>query len=115
YPNFFCTHWGSGIGRAVFLSRSAVEALYSVSGDPRFAITYYAPGYRPQRSLEYEFRSIYYSTTVHAGTHYSYWFVVYMYGASDSRGEWRKAYIYAPMFLEDYAPSITLVEVEADY
>ncbi|RLF14957.1 MAG: hypothetical protein DRN06_06375, partial [Thermoprotei archaeon] len=108
-------HWGSGIGRAVFLSRSAVEALYSVGGDPRFAVTKRAPDGRPQHSLEYEFKSLNNRVRVYSGTHYSYWFVVYMYGASDSWGEWRKAYIYAPMFLEDYAPSITLVEVEADY
>ncbi|RLF17194.1 MAG: hypothetical protein DRN06_04230, partial [Thermoprotei archaeon] len=92
YPNFFCTHWGSGIGRAVFLSRSAVSALYDVGGNPRFAVTKRAPDGRPQHSLEYEFKSLNNRVRVYSGTHYSYWFVVYMYGASDSWGEWRKAY-----------------------
>ena len=111
YPNFFCTHWGNGIGRAVFLSRSAVDALYDVGGDPRFAVTKWAPGWIPQHSLEYEFYPVDRAITVRKGTTYSYWFVIYMYSAENRWGEWRKAYIYAPMFLEDYAPSIRVAEV----
>ncbi len=111
YPNFFCTHWGSGIGRAVFLSESAVNALYDVGGDPRFAVTEQAPGGLPQHSLEYEFAPLDECVTVYAGTTYSYWFVIYMYEAADDWGEWKKAYIYSVMFLEQYAPSIEVVGV----
>lgn len=111
YPSFFCTHWGNGIGRAVFLSRSAVDALYDVGGRPRFAVTKWAPGGLPQHSLEYEFYPVDRAITVRRGTAYSYWFVIYMYSAEDRQGEWRRAYIYAPMFLEDYAPSIRVAEV----
>ncbi|RLE75960.1 MAG: hypothetical protein DRJ56_04875 [Thermoprotei archaeon] len=111
YPNFFCTHWGSGIGRAVFLSLSAVDALYDIGRDPMFAVTKWAPDNRPQHSLEYEFCSIYDSITVHAGSYYEYWFVVYMYEATNDWGEWKKAYVYSVMFLEPYAPSIEVASV----
>ena len=112
YPNFFCTHWGNGIGRAVFLSLSAVDALYDIGTYPRFAVTKWAPGWIPQHSLEYEFNQLNYETKVYAGTYYKYWFVIYMYQASNSWGEWKKAYVYSVMFLEPYAPSIELVEVQ---
>jgi len=49
---------------------------------------------------------------VYVGTYYKYWFVIYMYQASNSWGEWKKAYAYSVMFLELYAPSIELVEVQ---
>ena len=111
YPNFFCTHWGNGIGRAVFLSLSAVDALYDIGTSPRFAVTKWASGYRPQHSLEYEFSEIYDSITVYSGSYYQYWFVIYMYEASNSWGEWKKAYIYSVMFLESYAPSVEVIEV----
>ena len=111
YPNFFCTHWGNGIGRAIFLSLSAVDALYDV-GDPVFAVTKWAPGWIPQHSLEYEFKSIYVRIRVYSGTYYKYWFVIYMYQASNDWGEWKKAYVYSVMFLEPYAPSIEVIEVQ---
>ena len=112
YPNFFCTHWGNGIGRAVFLSLSAVDALYNIGTSPMFAVTKWAPGWIPQHSLEYEFSPLSYRITVYSGTYYKYWFVIYMYQATDEWEEWKKAYIYSVMFLEPYAPSIEVIEVE---
>ena len=111
YPNFFCTHWGSGIGRAIFLSRSAVSTLRDIGSNPVFAVTKWASGWIPQHSLEYQFSPLSEPVTFTAGTYYSYWFVVYRYSASDADDEWLKAYKYSPMFLEDYAPSISLIEV----
>ena len=115
YPNFFCTHWGSSIGRAVFLSRSAVSTLYNIGGNPVFAVTKWAPGGRPQHSLEYQFSPLDDSVTFTAGTYYSYWFVVYRYSAGSTNNEWLKAYEYSPMFLEEYAPSISLEEVDTSW
>ena len=114
YPNFFATHWGNEIGRAVFLSHSAVDALYTVGSDPRFAITYWAPGGKLQKSLEYEFTPTWKWTTVYEGTYYSYWFVFYRYSATDDYDQWKKAYKYSPMFLENYAPGIQVISVESD-
>ena len=110
YPNYFCTHWGNGIGRAVFLSKTAVQALYNI-GNPKFAVTKWAPGNMKQHSLEYQFNSLDDETTFNAGTYYSYWFVIYMYEAEDNYDEWLEAYKYLPMFIENYAPSIKLVKV----
>ena len=132
YPNFFSTHWDNGIGRAAFLSESAVHALYTIGGSsdwdderPRFAVTRYVP-YIPERkekfhSLEYEF--VHWdpwdppnpTITFPAGTYYSYWFVIYMYQADEDDSAWLRAYKYAPMFLESYAPSISVVEIGEDW
>jgi len=113
-PSFLCTHWGSSIGRAIFLSWSAVNTLYSI-GDPKFAVTKWASGWIPQHSLEYQFNTTDGTTEFTKGTYYSYWFVVYRYSASSGNNEWLKAYKYAPMFLEDYAPTISLKEVDTSW
>ena len=117
-PNFFCTHWGSGIGRALLLSRSAVNALYTIGHQPRFAVTKsgrIGGAWVPQHSLEYEFNRLWHTTTFHTGDYYSYWFVFYQYSAGSGWNEWLKGYKYSPMFLEDYAPTISLEEVDTSW
>ena len=116
-PGIMLTHWtssGEGVGRAIILNRAGVNTLSSVGGSyARFCTTKFAPGGARQGSIEYAFWPYEVSLTVNQGTMLSFWTVILDYRASGpgflSRGSsdmWQNAYIYAPMFLEDYAPKV---------
>ncbi|MCD6508871.1 MAG: hypothetical protein J7L11_00550 [Thermoprotei archaeon] len=123
-PNFMITYWrcsGSQTGKALILSRSGVQLLYEIAGRdtlPQFIVTKHAPSGELQGSIEYAFwlstRKCY---SVSKGTFLAYWVVMFDYkplggsegwlSISNARQGWKNACIYAPMFLEDYAPLIT--------
>ncbi|RLF38291.1 MAG: hypothetical protein DRN00_04565, partial [Thermoplasmata archaeon] len=114
-PGFMITHWNSEMGRALIISNQAIRYLKSIKTDKaRMASTY--GGWTPyQGSIEYEFWSYSDEETVYEGTLLTYWSVIFDYKplggdgwltVSDIREGWKNAYIYAPMFLEDYAPMV---------
>ncbi len=122
YPNFMITYWrwqDEKIGRAIVLSRSGVQLLYSTAGSsllPRFVSTKYGSGGELQGSIEYVFWDYNVYRSVYESTFLSYWTVIFDYnpqGGSgwkeivDPKNGWINAYIYAPMFLEDYSPIVT--------
>uniref|UniRef100_A0A7C4F974 Uncharacterized protein n=1 Tax=Thermofilum pendens TaxID=2269 RepID=A0A7C4F974_THEPE len=115
-PGIMLTHWSSssGIGRALVLNRAGVNVLRSIGGTyARFCTTKFAPGGARQGSIEYVFWTHDSSRTISQGTVLSFWAVIFDYGSSGpgflslgSSDMWKNAYIYAPMFLEDYAPRV---------
>jgi hypothetical protein len=119
-PGLLMAHWSlGGMGRAVVLNQAAVKLLQRIGGsDASFSSTAFAPGDKPQGSIEADFwpyrpPPCTTSKTVQQGTKLSYWAVLFDFRSSgpgfDNYGGkemWKNAYIYAPMFLEDYAPSI---------
>ena len=116
-PGIMLTHWtgsGSAIGRALVLNRAGVNALSGIGGtNARFCTTKYAPSGARQGSIEYVFWTHENSKTVSQGTRLSFWTVIFDYRSSGpgflnlgSSDMWKNAYIYAPMFLENYAPKV---------
>ena len=121
YPGFIITHWmGNSIsdqmGRAIVLNEEGVSLLQSIgNGQERFASTKYSPT-GLQGSIEYCFWRYNYYGTIYQDTYLSYWFVLFDYkplggeegwiSLSEKNG-WKNTYIYSPMFLEEYSPTIT--------
>ncbi|MEM2187464.1 MAG: hypothetical protein QXT37_10840, partial [Thermofilaceae archaeon] len=115
-PGFMITHWSAtrNIGRAIILSESGVSVLHSVGGsDSRFCTTKYAPGGARQGSVEYVFWDYTRTKAVSSGQIVRFWAVIFDYKISgpgfnseSATTMWRNAYIYAPMFLERYAPRV---------
>ncbi|MEM3783145.1 MAG: hypothetical protein QXX32_06360, partial [Thermofilum sp.] len=115
-PGIMLAHWSTtnNIGRALVLNRDGVKKLGEIGGsDARFCTTKFAPGNVKQGSIEYAFWPSTTSKTVQQGRKLSYWAVLFDFrssgpGFDNYGGEemWKNAYIYAPMFLEDYAPRI---------
>ena len=115
-PGIMLTHWSSssGIGRALVLNWAGVNALRSIGGTyARFCTTKYAPGGTRQGSVEYVFWTYDDERTISQGTRLSFWTVIFDYRGSGpgflslgSSDMWKNAYIYAPMFLEGYAPRV---------
>jgi hypothetical protein len=119
-PGLLMAHWSlGGMGRAVVLNQAAVKLLQRIGGsDASFSSTAFAPGDKPQGSIEADFwpyrpPPCTTSKTVQRGTLLRYWAVLFDFRSSgpgfDNYGEkdmWKNAYIYAPMFLEDYAPRV---------
>lgn len=121
YPSFMITYWNDtgGLGRAIILNERGVELLYDIAGDPsypKFASTKSAPGGRLQGSIEYLFWSYSVRKSIGSGTVLSYWTVLLDYEPTGTGDEgwlsvaedegWKNAYVYAPMFLEEYAPMV---------
>jgi len=120
YPGFIITHWmGNNIddqmGRAIILNEKGVSLLHDIgNGYERFASTKYSPT-GLQGSIEYCFWPYYHEGSISKGTYLNYWFVLFDYkplggdegwiSLSEKNG-WKNSYIYAPMFLEDYAPTV---------
>ena len=129
YPGFIITHWmGNSIddqmGRAIILNEEGVSLLHDIgNGDERFASTKYSPT-GLQGSIEYcfwpyckphLFWCIPLNKRVDQGRYLNYWFVLFDYkplgeeegwiSLSEKNG-WKNAYIYSPMFLEEYSPTI---------
>ena len=131
YPGFLITHWmGDSIddqmGRAIILNEEGVSLLHDIgNGDERFVSTKYSL-IGLQGSIEYCFWPyckplLFWCTPlplnkrVDRGRYLNYWFVLFDYkplggeegwiSLSEKNG-WKNAYIYAPMFLEDYAPTV---------
>ncbi|ABL78318.1 hypothetical protein [Thermofilum pendens] len=115
-PGFLITHWSAvySFGRALVLSQSGVQLLRSIGGnDARFCTTAYAPEGTRQGSIEYNFWPYSVYRSVGSGATLSFWTVILDYRAqgsgflSVSSGDmWKNAYIYAPMFLEKYSPTV---------
>ena len=116
-PGIMLAHWTDredGLGRALVLNRAGVEALYRVGGsNARFCVTKFAPGETKEGSIEYAFWDYSEESKVQQGTTLRFWTVIFDFRGSGSgfsnyggRDMWKNAYIYAPMFLEKYAPSI---------
>jgi len=115
-PGFMITHWSASrnIGRAIILSESGVSVLHSAGGsDSRFCTTKYAPGGARQGSVEYAFWDYTRTKAVSSGQIVRFWAVIFDYKISgpgfnseSATTMWRNAYIYAPMFLERYAPRV---------
>ena len=116
-PGMLMTHWSSqGVGRAVILNQAAVKWLRKIGGsDASFSSTAYGGTTGRQGSIEADFWPYNKYRSVSAGTFLRFWTVVFSYDATSPgfikpppkiSDLWQNAYIYAPMFLEDYAPSI---------
>ena len=112
-PGFMLAHWTSGVGRAVVLSQGGLETLYDVGREEAFAVTMYAPHGLRQGSVEYVMWPYYRREQVEGGTLLRFWAVVFDFrGSGDGwlstgvEDMWRNAYVYALMFLEDYAPLV---------
>ncbi|MFZ8854738.1 MAG: hypothetical protein ACO2OQ_01070 [Thermofilaceae archaeon] len=114
-PGVLMAHWSSGgVGRAVVLNKAAVELLRSIGGSSAsFSSTAAAPGGQRQGSIEADFWPYTTSKTVQQGTLLRYWAVLFDFRSSGSgflslpvSSAWQNAYIYTPMFLEDYAPRV---------
>ena len=116
-PGFMITHWSRSMGRALVISDEAIRFLKNIySGYSRMASTY--GGWTPyQGSIEYEFWPYWKRGNIDAGYMLKYWCVIFDYlplGGEpgwidlddDEQKGWKNAYIYAPMFLEDYAPTV---------
>jgi len=120
YPGFIITHWmGNNIddqmGRAIILNEEGVSLLHDIgNGDECFASTKYSlTGF--QGSIEYCFWPYSRRNWIYQGTYLNYWFVLFDYkplggeegwiSLSEENG-WKNAYIYSPMFLEEYSPTI---------
>ncbi|AKG38776.1 hypothetical protein MA03_05135 [Infirmifilum uzonense] len=115
-PGIMLAHWSwSGdLGRALILNWNGVQKLYSVGGsDARFCTTKYAPGGTKQGSIEYVFWPSDVERTVNKGTLVAFWNVIFDFrssgpgfGTYPGSDAWKNAYIYASMFLENYAPKV---------
>ena len=115
-PGYMITHWNATMGRALVISDEAIELLKSIGGsNSRMASTY--GGWTPyQGSIEYEFWSYRKEEKIYAGTLSKYWSVIFDYlplggepgwlSLSNEKEGWKNAIIYAPMFVESYAPII---------
>ncbi|UNQ72939.1 hypothetical protein [Infirmifilum sp. NZ] len=112
-PGFLLAMWGSGFGRALYLNIKGLQTFYAVGRNEMFACTMTAPGGAKQGSLEYVLWPYYNSYTVNSGTRLNFTTVIFDFRLSGTgwiscTGDscWKNAYIYAPMFLEKYAPSV---------
>jgi hypothetical protein len=114
-PGVLMAHWSSGgVGRAVVLNKAAVQLLRSVGGSSAsFSSTAKGGPTGYQGSIEADFWPYTTSKSVQQGTLLRYWAVLFDFRSSgpgfDNYGGkdmWKNAYIYAPMFLEDYAPRV---------
>ena len=115
-PGLMATHWSvsSSTGRALILNQRGLNALYNIGGDEAsFCSTASAPGGAPQGSIEYAFWPYSEEATVASGSLVPFTSVIF-----DFRGNgggflslsgsdmWKNAYIYTPMFLEKYYPTV---------
>jgi hypothetical protein len=120
-PGVLMAHWSlGGIGRAVVLNQAAVKLLQKIGGsDASFSSTPFTPEGEPQGSIEADFwpyrppPCTMSKTVPQVAKKLSYWAVLFDFrssgpGFANYGGEemWKNAYIYAPMFLENYAPRI---------
>ncbi len=113
-PGVMLAHWSSSLGRALVLNWAGVRALSSVGGsNARFCTTKFAPSGERQGSIEYAFWPYNVEETVGAGTLVRFWAVIFDFRAAgpgflstSTTDMWKNAYIYAPMFLEAYAPIV---------
>jgi len=114
-PSVMIAHWSnSGFGRSIYLNKAGVEGLRQIGGsDAGFCTTAYAPGGSPQGSIDYTFWPYNKQKTVNAGTLVRFWTVIFDFRSSgpgfgnySGSSMWKNAYIYAPMFLENYAPTV---------
>lgn len=115
-PGFMVSHWSGAkdIGRAVVLNWAGVNLLRNVGGSSAsFCVTKYAPSGTKQGSVEYTFWPYNEAKTVSQGLTLSFWAVIFDFKKSGTGflnlGDstmWQNAYIYAPMFLERYAPTV---------
>ena len=106
-PGIFAAQWNESLGRALIMDEEGVEYLNS-QPKPVLGVTHFSPS-GEQRSLEHW--ACWYDTSVEIswGTVHAYQLVLFMFkptgGAAASwRDGWVNAYVYAPMFLEAYAP-----------
>ncbi|MEM0376782.1 MAG: hypothetical protein QXI90_03295 [Thermofilum sp.] len=115
-PGIMITHWDLGTqrGRAVILNLAGVNLLRNIGGtNARFCVTKSAPGGQRQGSVEYAFWDSTKNLQVSQGNLLSFWTVILDYARSgpgfnseQDTTMWRNAYVYAPMFLEKYAPVV---------
>ncbi len=117
-PYFTATHWSSDIGRSFIIDLDGVRSLYSLKGEePRFGIGFYNFLGETQRSVEYEFcnhiidpNNLWeviagYTVSINKKFHLSYTVNLYGYQTGDGEDNWLMSYLYAPMFVEIYAPT----------
>ncbi len=115
YPGIMISQWGDDSGKSLIYSESAIDYWYALNPYDNLKTASYMCGGTPLCSADlqlypFEWRNQYF---VPRGTYFSYWTAYFVYnltgtgwlGDTGSRG-WRNSYVYAPMFLEKYAPVV---------
>ena len=115
-PGIMLAHWttSGNIGRALILNCAGVTALRNIGGaNARFCTTKRAPSGEKQGSIEYTFWPYNVTQTTTSGLLLKYWTVIFDFrssgpgfGSYSGSDMWKNAYIYAPMFLEKYTPTV---------
>jgi len=114
-PGFMLAMWGNSFGRAIYLTNASLNAFYNssaVAGSRYFECTMFNPQGNRQGSLEYMINGSL-GVSVPPKTRLSYTAVIFDFRWGDTgwiscsdTDCWKNAYIYAPMFLERYAPAV---------
>ncbi|QOJ79465.1 hypothetical protein IG193_03115 [Infirmifilum lucidum] len=112
YPGILISQWGSQSGKAIIFNKKALDYWYKrVYGQK--ATSSFMCGYIPLCSADFQIARWDQSVEINEGLTLNYQTVIFAYnltgtgwlGRTGTDG-WLNAYVYTPMFLEKYTPSV---------